>query len=425
MFDNLSQREKVLATLVVSLIPLALLVMGLFWFFGQRSARNAQLAGLRSQIKIEQQRLTDALNANQRRIYYRGVSLPSNFEDARNEYQQWLKNLVRNEVGMSYRSITPRSPARLKFNGNVIGQTETFTLLATTNLKQLVDFLTQFYQVDLLHRINSIKLVPKSAGKSGVNAGIRTGEIALSAEIEVLSLIDADAERDFITQFRELEVAAEDYRDAILKRNIFGPANNTPTLTVSKSSSYVTGKSIRIPISGKDPDSDQILTFTVVDSQIQSTVLEQKKPTDRRVFLTAPGQKAGEYKFKVRVADDGFPAKSSEKEFTVRFKDKVVRKPPPPKPPKPPKPVFKHARETRITAIVQDKSGTWRVWITVRTKGEKHKLAEGESFKLDGQTWSVISISPDEARFMVDGNEKTFRRNMTFDGTEKAALLAP
>lgn len=420
MFDNLSQREKVLATLVVSLVPLALFVMGLFWFLGQRSTRNTQIVSLRSQIEIEEQRLTDALNANQRRVYYRGVSLPSNFADARNEYQQWLKQLVRNDVGMSYRSITPRSPAKLKFNGNVIGQTGTFTLLATTDLKQLVDFLTQFYQVDLLHRINSLKLVPKSAGSSGSSSGIRSGEIALTAEIEVLSLIDADAERDFVARFRELDLAADDYRNAILQRNIFGPANNTPTLSVSKSSSYTSGQDIRIPISGKDADSDQVLTFEVVDSQIEPTKLEQKKPTDRRVFLTVPGKPAGEYKFKVRVSDNGFPPKTNETDFTIRFKDKVVRDPPPPPPAKP---EFKHARETRITAIVKDSSGEWQVWINVRTTGEKHKLSVGESFSLDGQQWQVTSIAPDEASFMVEGNEKTFGRNMSFEGNDRTSSI--
>jgi hypothetical protein len=416
LFENLTQREKTLATAVLALVPLCIGFMLLFWFIGKRSANQTSIDSLRSQVREEERKLMTALQANQRRVYYRSVSLPSNFDDARNEYQQWLKQLVRNDVGMSYRSITPRSPAKIKHNGKLIGQTETFTLLATADLPKLVDFLTAFYKVDLLHRINSIKLIPKSAGKAGASARIRTGQLALSIEIEVLSLIDADLERDFVTHFRSLELPEDAYRDAIVKRNIFGPANNTPTVSVSKSSSYTSGKEVRIAISGKDPDREQQLTFELVgDAPIEGAkLLEKKKPDDRRVFLSIPGQPAGEYAFKVRVADDGFPSKSGEKEFKIRFKDKVVRKPPPPKPPKPPKPKFKHAKETRITAIVKDNTGKWQVWVKVRTTGDKYRLAVGETFELDDQRWEVTAIEPGQATFRVACEERTFKRNLAF-----------
>ena len=106
MFENLSQREKVLAGLVGSLVPLALLAMILLWFFGQQSARTAQIDGLTKQIKQEKQRVDEAMSANQRRLYYRSVSLPSDFQDASNDYQQWLKELVRD--CLLYTSPSPR-----------------------------------------------------------------------------------------------------------------------------------------------------------------------------------------------------------------------------------------------------------------------------------------------------------------------------
>jgi hypothetical protein len=422
MFDNLSQREKVLAGLVGSLVPLALLVMAMIWFFGQQSARSAQIEGLRSQIATEKERVTEALDANQRRLYYRSISVPSNFQDATNDYQQWIKKLVRDDVGMTYRSLTPKAPSKLKFGGEVIGRTESYSLLATTDLEQMVEFLTKFYELDLLHRIKLIQLVPKASGTSRTRANIRNGQIALSAEIEVLSLVDAniDEEGDFLKQFRALELTADEYRDSILKRNIFGPANNTPTISVTKSASYYSDKDLRIPINGKDADKNQKLVFSLVDPQIKQAKLEHKKPTDRRAYLTVPKQPEGKYTFKVRVADDGQPPKSSETEFTISVKEKVVKKAPTKKPPKP---KFKNSRETRITAIVKDKTGAWQVWINVRTKGEKLKLKEGESFTLDGETWKVTSIDLDEATFSVEGKSKTFGRGQPFDGSEKTASL--
>lgn len=423
MFENLSQREKTLAALVGSMVPLALLVMGLVWFFGQQKARTTRINGLHSQIDSEQQRLNEALSANQRRIYYRSVSMPSNFDDASDDYQQWLKKLVRDEIGMERVVISPRPAVKTTHNRSVIGQTMKITITAVTDYAQVVDFLTEFHQLDLLHRINSLTLVPKSAGASRTGASVRTGEIGLTAEIEILSLIDADADAEgkFLEQFRKLDLPAEAYRDAILKRNIFGPANNSPTLTVSTASSYTADKEIRIPINAKDADKIQELTFSILDSQIDSAKLEKKKkPTDRRVYLTAPKQPAGEYTFKVQVSDSGYPPKSNETEFKITVKEKVVKKPPAKKPPKS---EFKNSRETRITAIVKEKSGKWRAWINVRNKGEKHKLAEGESFTLDKQKWQVKSIKPDEVTFTVEGKDKTLRRNQTFDGSEKTASL--
>ena len=414
MFENLSQREKILAALVGSLVPLALLVMITIWFFGQQKDRSTKIDALNTQIKAEQQRVTEALNANERRLYYRSVSLPSNFKDSGNAYQQWLKHLVRDDVGMVFKSITQDSPSKIKFNGNVIGQAKSFTVLATTDLEQLVDFLTKFYQLDFLHRISSLALVPKARGSSG--------ELSLTAKVEVLSLVDAAADEDgkFIEQFRKLELTADDYRNAIVNRNIFGPANNSPTLTVSNNGNYYSDKDLKIKISGKDADNNQNLIFSLVDPPIESATLEQKNPSDKRVFLKAPPQPAGNYTFKVRVTDDGFPPKSFEQEFKITVKEKVASKTPTKKPTKPD---FKNSKETRITAIVKDRSGTWEVWINVRLKGEKHKLKVGQSFKLDGAKWEVTSIKPNRATFTVDGATKTFGRNQAFDGSEKTALL--
>jgi len=409
MFENLSQREKTLAALVLSLVPLALLVMGMIWFFGQQSARDTKINSLQSRIDSEKLRLNDALSANQRRIYYRSVSLPSDFEKASNSYQQWLKDLVVNKIGIKDPVFTPRPPIKKKFQGNVVGQTMIIRLNTSINYEQLVNFLTEFYQLDLLHRINELKLETKSGGT-----------FAMTAVIEVLSLVDADADRDFVKQFRKLDLPAEAYRDAILKRNIFGPANNSPTITASKASSYTTDKEIRIPIQAKDTDKLQKLTFALLDSQVKEAKLDQKKPTDTRAYLTAPKLPAGKYTFKVQVLDDGYPPKSDETEFTITVTEKVAKKPPVKKPPKP---EFKNSRETRITAIVKEKSGKWQAWINVRTKDEKHKLTVGESFTLDKQKWKVKTIKADEVTFTVEGKEKTFRRNQAFDGSEKTALL--
>lgn len=411
MLENLTQRERVLAWLVMALVPISLLFVGCFWFLGRYNDNNSRIQTLALQLSEQQDKLAAATKANQRRIYYRSISLPSNLDQARNDYQQWLKQLIRDEVGMDYRSVTPRPASQIKHDGKLIGNREIFTVLAIADLEQLVAFFEKFYQLDLLHRINSISIIPKTEGATGAASRIRSGELSLSLEVEVLSLVDADAKRDFIDETNSMDLADANWRDMILRRNIFGPANNTPIVTVSKSGSYVSGKDARITLNGKDADSQQSLTFELLDSAIAEAELEQQASDARKAYLKLPGQPEGQYEFTVKVADNGFPPKSNQTEFTVTFKDRKIVAPPPPQPEPPP---FEHARETRIAAIVKNNAGDWVVWIKTRTTGETHKLKVGQSFGLDGKDWKVVEILPDRATFEVGGQQQAFKRNQTF-----------
>ncbi len=214
----------------------------------------------------------------------------------------------------------------------------------------------------------------------------------------------------------------EEYQQAILRRNIFGPANNTPVISARPSPSYNSASDARISVSGKDADERDELKFELVDSAVEGAKLEME-PGSRTARLVVPGQKEGKYNFKIRVWDNGFPSKENFEEVSVAFRD-----PPPPKedgPPPPPPPPFEHAKETRITAIVKDKAGDWLVWIKVRTTGDRHKLRVGESFDLDKRTWLVESITPDEAVIRVDNKLLTFQPTDAFVNPRNEVELAP
>ncbi len=81
----------------------------------------------------------------------------------------------------------------------------------------------------------------------------------------------------------------------------------------------------------------------------------------------------------------------------------------------PPKKRFLHAKETRITGIVNDIANQWIIWIKVRTTGERFKLQTGDSFELDEKTWTVRSIDADQAVLEVGDRLLTFRPADPFD----------
>lgn len=415
MFENLTARERILAWIVLSLVPICILFFGIFWFIGRYNDNNAEFMSLTAQVSDEEAKQNEAIRATQRRRYFRDQSLPSNVVKANNDYQLWLKNLLQNEIQMELKSVTPRQGSILKHNNRAIGQSKTFTVLATADLAQLTRFLHEFYSLPLLHRINSLKINPQSTGSGGKKKS-RTGKLSLIMQVEALSLVDADEERDFASTRQELARSFEDYQSTILRRNIFGPSNNVPTISVRPSSSYTSETDLKIRVTGNDSDSNDELQFELIESSVEGSKLSGGD--GRSAFLEIPGQAAGEYKFKVAVADNGFPPKTNEQEFTVRFKDRVVVKPPPPPPPKP---KFQHATETRITGIVKDVTGNWQVWIKVRTTGERFTLNENETFELDETTWKVSKIEPNQVTFERDDQPVTLRPSVPFSANDKKA----
>ena len=407
MFEKMTARERKLAIAVACLLPAALLFMGVFWVIGKYGDNYQDYIAISSAIKVEKERETAAIRAGKRRNYYNSISLSPRFEDAGNDYLLWLKTLL-NETNLKYKTFTPRDAGEFRNNGQVIGRRKQFQFTATGKLDELTDFLAKFYSVDALHRINSMKISPRN--EAG-NKKVRTGQLSVTFKIEIAALTTADDNPDFAKNARELAREQSVYKDAILRRNIFGPANNAPRISARASGSYVSMSDARISVTGKDADDGDELSFELVNSDVEGVKLDTS-PGKRTARLTVPGQKAGKYSLRLRVVDSGFPPKESFTDVTVNFKDKTVRKA---TPPPPPKPDFVHAKETRITGITRLTTGQWQVWIKVRTTGEKYKLLVGESFELDKHEWVVESIQPHSAVFLVDGKQLKFNDRVTFD----------
>ena len=404
---------------VLCIVPIAMFFMGVFWVIGKYTDNDADYERLVARLSSEQDRAESRKKAEKRRDYYNAVSLSPRIEDASNEYLTWLKTLMK-ETNLRAKTFTPRDGGDLKEGRKVIGKRKKFTVPATGKLDDLTNFLTRFYSVDALHRINSIKIIPQN--ESGNNEKkVRSGLLSVSLEIEVISLKTAEENPDFQANVRALARSKEDYKSAILKRNIFGPANNEPTITARVPSTIYTDSKGNISVTAKDADEKDILKIELVESSVEDAELVVRDGS-RLGKLVVPGQEVGEYKFKLKVTDNGFPPKSAFKDVSVKFKKReprVVKKKEEPPKAKP----YTHAKQTKITAITRMKTGEWQIWVKVKTTGKKYKLLVGESFKLDDLDWSVKSIKPHEAVLQVDGKLLTYNEGVSFDNPINEVVL--
>jgi hypothetical protein len=410
MFEKLTPRERVLVYAVGLLVPIALVAGVGLWFFNSLSQNDTDRAALITNIGDAEYEMALGKKADLRRAYYESISLPADIEGASNNYLAWMKGLVRDDLKMKLKMLTPSDSSPLKYGTTVVGKRKSYTLAMDGTLDDLTKFLSCFYKVDLLHRLNTLKITPQNE-TAGSKRKIRTGILSIVAKIEVLSLSSSVLGDDFIEQLRRESETEDDWTkklDAMASivehRDIFGPPNNEPTVSAKPARSYTSMKDITVSLSGKDADTDDMLKFEFAgDLPIDDMEIDAKEGS-RSAKLIIPGQEAGTYSFDVIVSDNGFPAKSTTETVRVVFKDDEPRVV---KPVEKPAPAFLNAKETRITAIVRDRSGDWQVWINVRTTGERFKLKEGDSFDLDKKKWFVVEIRPDDVVFRVDNNQLT------------------
>lgn len=422
MFDNMSKRERILALVVATTLPLALLLWGFTSFSSTYFGRQAKLRDLDSQIEREKDRRFSAEEAKRRRLYYRQRSLPTDLNTSRIQYDAWLTEIIEKRAGMVATSIDAGRSNSNKvryMQGNKpidVFEEVSVKVRCSGTIGQLMTLLSEFYKLDLMHRISSLSISPIARTGGGAGAEVLTGQLKIEFDISAISLVDANEEGDFVTELARDSVSFSQYTDAILARNVFGPANNTPTVS-SSSRSFETGEPFELTLTADDADENDQLKIELLQSEVTGAELSQKEG-DRRARVSIPAlAEEGRFEIKVRVTDNGFPAKSTEK--TIAFnvdkpEPKVVREQPKPKP------QFKHAKAAVIRGVVQDKSGADVCWIEVETLGKSYRLKVGESFELDEKTWTLKSVESRRVSLEVDGKLQTYRLGARLDAPESS-----
>lgn len=420
MFDNLSKREKTLATIVFSLLPILVLFFAFTTVTSSYFAKKTKINSLRKQIGNEENRTLEGQLAQERRLYYSSLSLPGGTskkktQEAKIEYQGWVDNLVKS-LGMKLTTWDRRSSSKVYFNGND-GRTQVFEIhpfslvISGGNLPQFIKLMHEFEQLDTLHRVTKfdIKPVPSKGAKK-----TRTGLLKLKLDLELICMADSVPERDFLTSKQKVACTYDQYYTRIAHRNFFGLENQAPKFKGSKSFRKKDNESIKLLVSANDPEKHD-LTIELIDSTVEGAVFDTSSKTSG--YIKCPKLDPGTYTFLVRVTDNGLPAKSDEQEIKLTV-TKYVK----PKPPKvveredpPPPPPFKHAGQTAVKFVATPVDGIQRVYIRDMLTDRRYDLAEGESFELDDKEWTVISISPKAVEIEVDGKTRKYRVGTRLD----------
>ena len=398
MFENLSSREKKLLIVIGALVPIAIVFLCVYQMTSSFKANNEQLDALKLEILNEEEREIEGMHAARRQTYYSNTSLHPEINLAGNDYQTWLNNAMI-DSGLSKNTTTPAASSEIRSGNQTIGKRHVFKVVASGTLPQFNDFLCKFYQLDALHRINSMHLTPQN--KPGTK--IRDGELRVRMDVEALSLKSGKSREGF-EEFRTNVVNKEKDYQAILRRNIFGPANSEPIITVSDRP-WTAGKSFSTSFNAKDANENDLLTFELFEKSIEEATIV--KQSNRKVRFEMPDVGKGEYRFKIKVTDNGFPSKSSIEEFVVTVKE-----------PKPrevvtrskPDPEVDYIRLVKVTGISRDKKGKRQVWILLGHSGDRLRLAVGETFEVGKKEYEVVTIKADQATFA--GDEKTFEANL-------------
>lgn len=407
MFQNLTKREKILASATGGTLGIALIFGAFFWFLGSYNANEATLHRVQNQIESEDARMRQAMAATRRKSWYTATSLSADNDRAKNEYIAWLKKTLRDDIGVELKGVDPERTTSLSHEGVKVADQISFSIRPNMTLSQLTEFLHAFYSMDALHRITTFKLTPQTATVS--QKKIRTGMLKTSFQIQILSLTSAGRRSNFGKNFRDAGITIDQAEETIVRRDVFGPANNSPVLKARVRSSYVSGKSVSLKLTATDADEDDQVKIELLKSAVESAQFTTDQ--DRSATLDIPGQPAGSYTFTFKVTDDGLPERSTEEKVTVRFKDAVVKVVEPEPEPEP----IEYAQETRITGNLRNREGQWIVLVKSQMDGKSWRLALGDSFELDRKTWEVKKINATSATFSVAGKALTFSRGQSFD----------
>lgn len=416
MLSKFTKRERTLAIGVMGLAPVLLAFWGFTSLSSRYFANDALLQGLTQQLGEEQLKQKEAQLALERRNWYRTHSLPADATQARIKYEAWLHDLLEKQSGIKIVSLDPGESRSLRFRRGSdtadVARQYSWTFIGQGNLEQLTKMLRGFEATRLTHRITGMNIKPLTVGGSGTDANNRTGQLKIEAEVQVLSLVDAQAADGIGHDTAPASEADLKPAQDVLVRNIFGPANNPPQITSSGSKAAESGSPVSFDVTAKDPEDLPGLRFEIVESQIEGAVLKATEDPSKMMF-ESPAQAVGKYSVKVRVTDAGFPPKSIEKDLTITVREPRVAE----VEEVPPKPEFKHTQATRITGITLDVNGHLTCWVHVQTTDQRHRPRIGESFELDNQKWTLRSISSRDRKvvFEVENRLVTIAVGSTFD----------
>lgn len=376
-----NSRERMLMVVVGAVGGLIAVFFVYSWVHGQFDRRTQEIARLTDEIKKFDRQVALGRAAARKVTQYEERSLPANAEIARIRYQTWLVNEMESAglIEPDVRAVSSQGGDKDLF------VKQTIAVEASGTLPQVVELLYAFYRVDWLHRITQLKLRPLKESKL----------IEVTMHIETLSLKKAThVEKLEPRPSQRLELANRDaYYDAIVGRNVFGPRNNPPQISLSGSPDVFLGREADLTIKWTDPDYlDQVYT-----NLVQSAAPDAKLDPITGKFTWKP-KEPGTYEFVVEGTDDGFPTKpSNQLKIVINVKEQ--------KPPEKKGLDFDFAKFTMLTALL-DVDGQGEIWLHVRPTGQMVTLHEGDQFEIGSIKGTVSQINEYDFCFDFEGKRR-------------------
>lgn len=363
----MTKRERYLAIAVAGVVGLFVVQYGINSIRSSLQAKQDAVDVARSDAEDMEKILTTGKLAARKLEQLTPKSLPTNHEALVNQYRNWLFELGEtsglNEINVS----TPRSSST-----TVAYSSYDFTLSGLARKDRVIELLAKYFDRDYLHSITNLNL----------NQTRSRDELRIVLDSRVLALNNASPKQPpSLESSGRLAMSVEEYQAVILGRNPFSPPNEPPRFASSRRHEVPRGDRWSLDLEANDPENHEI------EFEVVSPKLPEGLTFEGGAFSWVP-EENGEYEFKVRAKDRGWPSKATEDTFVISVVD------PPREEPKVEQPKFDVASQAFVSALLRGRRGP-EVWIRSRTDGETLQLSEGAGFELGSVKAKVVGIHLD------------------------------
>jgi len=390
----MNQRERMLAIAVGCLAVVLVLWFGWAYVDGQFRTRRQKIAALDGEVAGFRRKVMQSQIATRKLVEYEARSLPPDPELAKSLYQDWLLTEIKT-VGFD----EPQVKANVS-QDNKLFVTHTFGISAKGTLRQVVDLLHAIYSADYLHRIKTLLIKPIENSK----------QFDITIDIDAVSLNSAPAANALHTQKSQrlaLKTKGE-YYQAILGRNLFGPPNQPPKLSISGSKDLQINRPASLSATATDPDPQDKVQYRLIASPDPAAKFDEKTGK----FSWTP-KTLGKYKLVIEAFDDVFPSKPSRQEIALNVVEPKVEEP---------ATGFRGFDQAKFTVLsgVIEVDGEREVWLHNRTKGQRLELRVGDEFEIGSMKGRIESIGLTDFTFLSDGKlHRLEKGSILYDSVEE------
>ena len=393
--------ERQLALAVGGLGAVMALWFGWTYIDSAFRTRRQKIETLEREISNFQRQVMAGQAARRKIGEYETRSLPPDATLAKSLYQSWLLGQIEKAgfVTPQVRALSPQKEGDLYVK-------HIFDVSGKGTLPQVVDFLHAFYEADYLHRIVSLVLKPVKESK----------QLEVSLKIDAASMSTAPTAKALHTlkSDRLALQSKQDYYEKIVDRNLFGPANQPPRLSISGSKDVRINREAQLTAKGSDPDPLDKVRYKMIESSAPDAKFSESSGQ----FSWTPRQ-LGKFKFVFEAIDDGFPSQPSKREeIVLNVTDPPAAAPPPVG--------FRGFDAAKFTVLVgvTEVDGEGEIWLHNRTKGQMLKLRTGEEFEIGSIKGVVKEIGETDFTFESDGKLRKLERGANLDQASVTARPA-